>query len=134
MKRLLFILLFPLLGTSQTQFDYLPGGGMPIVMSSSVEACFFFNFDGDPTGTNELKIVHGLNAGCYLASTTRTPINAPTHILEMNGTEFWSDCDGSFNRRWNSDTAWIKRNGVSLSPGSHVLPFTSGNNFGYFSL
>jgi hypothetical protein len=31
MKRLLFILFIPFLGITQTQFDYLPGGGMPIV-------------------------------------------------------------------------------------------------------
>lgn len=117
---------------SQTQFDYLPDGGMPIVMNSAVEACFFFNFDGDPTGTNELKIVHGLNAGCYLASATGIPIYAPTQ--NVNGVKFWSDCEGSFSRRWNSDTAWIQKNGTALTPGSHVLPFTYDNKFGFFVL
>lgn len=128
----LVAMLLATVGFSQTQYDYLPGGGMPVVMNSTVEACFFFNFDGDPTGTNEIKIVHGLNAGCYLASATGTPIYAPTH--NVNGVDLWSDCEGSFSRRWNSDTAWIQKNGTAIMPGSHVLPFTYGNKFGFFVL
>lgn len=118
--------------TAQTQYDYLPGGGMPIVMNSAVEACFFFNFDGDPTGINELKIVHGLNAGCYLASATGIPIYAPTN--NVNGVDLWTDCTDNEFSSWDSDTAWISIDTNRLINGSHVLPFMYNNEVGFFVL
>lgn len=118
--------------TAQTQYDYLPNGGMPIVMNSTVESCFFFNFDGDPNGTNELKIVHGLNTGCYMASATGTPINAHTH--NVNGIDLWTDCTDNNFSYWDSDTAWISIGSTRLISGSHVLPFMYGNEVGFFVL
>ena len=134
MKKQILILALSLLSVtavkSQTQFDYI--GGITIVMNSTVDACFFFNFDGDPTGTNELKIVHGLNAGCYLASATGTPIYAPTH--NVNGVDLWSDCDHNTFFNWPSDTALIMKGSTRLTQGSHVLPFKYNDKIGYFVL
>lgn len=136
LKSILFIAALSVCGltttTAQTQYDYLPGGGMPIVMNSVVESCFFFNFDGDPTGTNEIKIVHGLNAGCYLASATGIPIYAPTN--NVNGVDLWSDCNHNNFFNWYSDTAWISKGSTRLSSGSHVLPFMYDGKIGYFVL
>ncbi len=125
---LLFTLIY-LSGFSQLQWDYL--GGFPVEMDSQIDACIYLDFEQN--GSNEVKIVHGINGGCYFTTDTDIPIYAPTHNINSK-TEFWSDCDISDTSCWVSDTAYIRKNGEQLSVGSHVLPFKYGDKFGYFVL
>lgn len=110
---------------SQTQWDYL--GGLPVNMKSEVDACLLLDFEQN--GSNEIKIVHGENAGCYFTSNTDIHIYAPT-----DDKGFWSDCNNSNLTGWTSDTAWIQKNGVRLSEGSHVLPFLYEDKYGFLVL
>jgi hypothetical protein len=130
MKKILFLfaVVTALTSNSQIQWDYL--GGLPINMHSTVDACMFFDFEQN--GSNEVKIVHGDDAGCYMTSCTGIPIYAPTH--NINGVDLWSDCDHNNFFNWPSDTAWILKGNTRLTSGSHVLPFKYDGKVGYFVL
>lgn len=131
MKKLLTVLTLALTvfsSYSQLQWDYL--GGIPIEMNSPIASCFYFNFDSDLLGSNEIKIVHGENSGCYMTSTSNIPVYMPAN--RVNGVDMWSDCnDGNFFN-WNSDTAYISKGNVRLAKGNHVLPFKYNEKIGYF--
>lgn len=131
MKKLFALSILCFLSTfvsSQTQWDYL--GGYPIEMNSAIDACVYFDFESN--GSNEIKIVHGINAGCYITTNTDIPVYMPTHVVQ--GVNFWSDCNIQDTSKWHSDTAYIHKNGIQLDYGSHVLPFKYENKFGYFVL
>lgn len=131
MKKLLTVLTLALTAFgsySQLQWDYL--GGIPIEMNSPIASCFYFNFDSDLLGSNEIKIVHGKNSGCYITSTTSTPVYMPTN--RVSGVDMWSDCNNNNFFNWNSDTAYISKGNARLAKGNHVLPFKYNEKIGYF--
>lgn len=131
MKNFLFFsfLITTLVCESQTQWDYL--GGLPIEMNSTLASCMYFDFEQN--GSNEVKIVHGIDVGCYFTSCTNVQAYTPTHAKTEDKAPFWSDCTADLSG-WTSDTAYISKNESRLDNGSHVLPFKYGNKYGFFVL
>lgn len=117
----LTLFLTALFSNAQTQFDYL--GAMPV--NANITGCFFMDLNtfNTNTGENDVKLAHG-NGSIYFAS-----IYSDSAFMPSNNDGFWLDCSGEMS--FNSERAYIIKDGITLTKGSHVLPFTHSNKIHY---